>query len=253
MISYKEFKTYEGFRYRDNFSRLSNMDLLAKTITSCCWSPIVWKNNNRLSSEFFRSDFLVLDFDDEGPETLEEVNHSLRDHKRIIATTKSHGVEKNGLVCDRYRLIIPFEQTISSYDIYKATYIKALKQFYWADQACHDGARFFFPCREVRYIDRDHDKYCWPVEPLSVQVPYIRPPVTGRIPGWCLRFLNDGEMPPSRPSRNLMVFSVATEMFRQGFDERFIRSAVLMAPIKWSGVSLESILKSAKKKGLESV
>lgn len=247
MISFKPFTSYDGFRYRNDFKRLHNMDMLAHTITSCCWSPCVWQNNNRLSSEFESAHFLVLDFDDEGPETMAEVNHTLRDHKRIIATTKSHGKDKNGLVCDRYRLIIPFTEVITDYAVYKSTYLQALKRFYWADQACHDGARFFFPCKEIVYIDRESE-YSWDVS-HGVQTPvYVPKPIDGKIPGWILAFINDGLMPAARPSRNLMVFQVCAEMFRQGFDERFIRHAVLRAPIEWEGVSLESIIKSARSK-----
>lgn len=249
MISYKPFTSYDGFRYRNDFKRLSNMNMLAHTIMSCCWSPCVWQNNNRLSSEFESAHFLVLDFDDDGPETMAEVNHTLRDHKRIIATTKSHQKPKNGLVCDRYRLIIPFERPIYDYAIYKSTYLQALKRFYWADQACHDGARFFFPCNKIVCVDRESE-YSWEIYQGDKPQVYIPPPVTGKIPGWILAFINDGDLGGRSPSRNLRVFQVCAEMFRQGFGEGFIRHAVLRAPIEWKGVSLESIIKSARSKNV---
>jgi hypothetical protein len=253
MISYKKFSGYDSHLYRAGFSVLSNMSMLNEKILSCCWSPIIWKNNYAKTDNFIQSHFLVLDFDEPGDETMEEINHSLRDHKRIIATTKSHGIEKNGVICDRFRLIIPFSECIVDYKTYRATYRKALERFPWADKSCLDGARFFFPSQKIIYIDRESD-FKWDVVQCSA-VDLNEPnvfdpgPVTGKIPFWCLRFINDGEIHCG--SRNMKVYAVARELFRQGFPETEVRRLILKAPIKWAGVSLEAILKSAKGKAHE--
>lgn len=254
MISYKRFSGYNSAAYRSGFEILQNMALLSKVITECCWSPIVWKNNYAKTDNFLTSNFLVLDFDEPGDETMEQINNSFSDHKRIIATTKSHQKDKNGMICDRFRLIIPFNETITDYRTYKATYQKALVRFPWADKSCLDGARFFYPCNEIIYIDRESE-FKWDVVDPAIAflkndepTPFTPGPVTGKIPPWCLRFINDGEIHCN--SRNLKIYSVARELFRQGFVESDIRRLLLKAPIKWDGVQLESIIKSAKKKEL---
>lgn len=255
MISYKKFQGYNGALYRSGFSVLQNMSLLQKVIIECAWSPIVWKNNYAKTDNFISSDFLALDFDEPGEETLNEINNALSDHKRIIATTKSHQKDKNGVTCDRFRLIIPFAERITDYRTYRATYQKALVRFPWADKSCLDGARFFFPSKELLIFDRESE-YKWDIiDPAIAFLDASEPtvftpgPVNGKIPLWCLRFINDGEVHCN--SRNLKVFSVARELFRQGFSESDTRRLILKAPIKWDGVNVEAILKSAKNKELK--
>lgn len=228
--------------------------MLAETITSCCWSPEIWHENTRKKANFESAQFLVLDFDEPGDETMEEVNRSLCDHKRIIGTTRSHMKLKKGLVCERYRLIIPFETPITNLAQYLATLKKAYERFPWADKACIDAGRFYFPCEKIVYFDRDSE-YCWEAVThyTNTNTLYTTHYTTtlhttpdGKIPSWCLNFINNGAV--YNGSRNLKVFAVARELFRQGFSEPDIRRLVMRAPIKWSGVNLESILKSAKEK-----
>lgn len=250
MISYKKFDGYDSFKYRANFERLSNMSLLKETILTCAWSPIVWKNNYAKTDNFESSSFLALDFDTPGEETMEEINHSLQDHKRIIATTKSHNILKNGIVCDRFRLIIPFTKTITDYKTYKYTYQRALDKYPWADKSCTDGARFFFPSKEVVFFDRESE-YKWEVlEPAfdPEADKFVRLPPTGKIPLWCLKFINDGVV---GHSRNMTLLGVCCELFRQGFVEADVRRIVMRAKIDWHGVNLEAIIKSASKKELQ--
>lgn len=234
------------------------MSLLAETITTCAWSPELWHDNVRKKSNFESAHFLVLDFDEPGDESLEEINRTFCDHKRIIGTTRNHMKPKKGLVCERYRLIMPFEKPITSLAGYLATLKKAYERFPWADKACIDAARFYFPCDKILYLDRDSE-YCWPVlsgDNYTTHYSHtlhttqtLNTPPDGNIPNWCLNFINNGAV--YNGSRNLKVFSVARELFRQGFSEADTRRLVMRAPIKWEGVNLESIIKSAKEKELD--
>lgn len=145
LISYKKFSGYAGSIYHDNFSVLKNMSLLGEFITTKVWSPCVWRDGKRKKENFISAHFLVLDFDDVGDETMDELNHSLQDHKRIIATTKSHQIEKKGVVCDRFRLILPFDRPITNLYEYEYNMELAIKKWWWADKNAVDAARFFFP------------------------------------------------------------------------------------------------------------
>lgn len=248
MISYKKFVGYEGSKYRSDFSRLENMNMLSEIILTHAWSPIVWKNNYALTGNFEYSDFLVLDFDNPGEESLDQVNEAYQDHKRIIATTRSHQIEKNGIICDRYRLIMPWDKRITDYDTYKYNYQLVLKRFPWADSKCYDGARFFYPSQKILYIDRAAE-YSYETsahtQTYTTLHTHFTHPIDGKIPSWCLNFINDGRV---GESRNLKVYAVALELFRQGFVEADIRRIIMRAPINWDGIALESILRSARSK-----
>lgn len=252
MISYKKFNGYDAFKYASGFSILNNGDMLERIVLKCVWSSIVWKDNVRKSDNFLLSKFLVLDFDSVGDETMEGINDSLKDFKRIIATTKSHQKDKGGVTCDRYRLIIPFTTPITSLDVYRYNYSLALKKYWWADPACKDGARFFFPSKEIVYLDREGE-YTWDVVDLpcastaSVNHTFTRPEIKRKIPSWYLAFINDGVLDKNN-SRNTTLYKMAADLFRLGFTESEIRQLALRAPIKWEGVSLESAIKSAKKR-----
>jgi len=56
-----------------------------------------WSNENQ--------NLLILDVDD--GLTIAEAKDMFKEYKYLIATTKSHQVEKKGLKCDRFRVIIP--------------------------------------------------------------------------------------------------------------------------------------------------
>lgn len=251
MISFKKFDGYDAYKYRKGFLRSSNANLLQERILTSAWSPITWKGDRALTVNFEAAYYFVLDFDSIGDETMEGINDSLKDFKRIIATTRSHGILKNGLICDRYRLIIPFTTPIDDYAVYRYNYELALKKYWWADSSCKCGARFFFPSKEIVFFDREAE-YTWDVVDLpcastvSVDRAFTRPEINGRIPSWCRAFINDGVLDKNH-SRNTTLFKVACEMSRQGFTESKIRQVVLRAPIKWDGVSVEAAIRSAIK------
>ncbi len=240
MISYIKFSGYDAYKYNSNFSVLKNMNLFNETITTCVWSPILWMGNVRRAENFLSSAFLVLDFDDAGDFTMAELDDSLKDHKRIIATTKSHTITN-----ERYRLIIPFTQAITDLHTYKYNYKKALEKYHWADKSCTDGARLFFPSKSIVTSDREAE-YTWDVLAPEPEKTFEAAPVTGKIPPWCLGFINRGDL--RNGSRNMTIFSVAMDLFHQGFSEDDVRCLIRRAPIEWIGVAFEAIIKSSKGK-----
>lgn len=79
--------------------------------------------------------------------------------KSLIVTTKSHRIEKNGEVCDRYRIILPMQSEFSmSTGEYREYFIEICKLFLNAvDPATKDPARFYYanPEQQHWYIDGD--------------------------------------------------------------------------------------------------
>lgn len=196
---------------------LPSMRMLAKHMLSGSWSPIIWREGYRKSDNFLSCDFLVLDCDD-GSWTLDSAKLWLlmNDYRGIIGTTKSHQIAKGGKpACDRFRVVVPWHETITNYDNYRANMEHILKTIP-ADKACKDGARFFYPCKKIEYF-QDGKPFTWRTFPPVVR----RPPdryysQNGVLP----RFLRDMiSFPPAEGSRNKHCFSVAFAMARYGFSE----------------------------------
>lgn len=222
------------------------MSLIRDYILNYVWSPCVWKDGQRKKENFLSAHFLALDFDTPGDETLEEINHALQDHKRIIATTRNHQKEKNGITCDRFRLILPFDKPITNLEHYEQNMRCAVKKYPWVDRNALDGARYFFPSNKIVYFD-DESEYAWETQAfVENEIIKTCSKPTGKIPGWCLAFINDGVRP--NDSRNMRVFSVAYELFVQGFCRDDVVRLIRSSPIDWHGVNWQGCIRDAEMK-----
>lgn len=129
------------------------------------WSPIVWKDGYRCQANFLHADFLALDFDD--PQfPLAHAKRAFAGLTHLIGTTRNHQREKHGIVGDRYRVVVPFSERVTSVEVYRHNVKLALAMYDNADQSCKDGARPFFACREIIVIEDDGDP--WDVETLPI-------------------------------------------------------------------------------------
>lgn len=140
----------------DEATRVVDVDWnqLVEHITSKNWSPQVFSEDEtgkmpRKNDFFLSTDWMVLDID-EGM-TIEEAKVAFKDYACVLAPTKSHQIEKvtpSGKVkpaCDRYRIVIPLERTITDTLEFKATWFAAKDIWPFMDDACKDFARFYFP------------------------------------------------------------------------------------------------------------
>lgn len=82
------------------------------------YSPYAWKSGIKSGKNLDRSkqNCIVLDYDD--GVTIETMSNQLRNYKFIITTTKSNMIEKKGLVCERFRVLIPAIHVCMDDDIY---------------------------------------------------------------------------------------------------------------------------------------
>lgn len=93
------------------------------------------------------SDMIILDVDD--GLSIKEASKLMQPMTHIIATTKSHQKDKNGIVCDRFRILIPTETPINlNQNEYTKLMKQVLKKYSFCDQVCKDASRFYFPSRE---------------------------------------------------------------------------------------------------------
>lgn len=156
MISVKQYAGPEFYRYRDDFLTVKprSMTHLAEGLTKFAWSPCIWKNRKCLEVNFIGAHYCGLDFESEEM-TLEQAKKSFCDMAHIIGTTKSHGTPK-AMGIDRFRVVLLWSTPIADLPTYRHN-MNRLAMKYPLDAACKDGARFFYPCKEIVSVQDDGD------------------------------------------------------------------------------------------------
>lgn len=149
--------------------RMATFSKMAELICTNRYSPIVFKEGKRSEKNFDHADIIALDFD--GGLSIAEAEQRFKDYRYIIAPTKSHQKDKNGQVCDRFRVVLFLSERITDLAVYKSTAVKLLQMFPEADRACKDGARYFEPSTRIAKINN----YGLQVEPCSVEVKELEP------------------------------------------------------------------------------
>lgn len=117
---------------------------LSEIISKHAWSPSIF-NNTRKKVNFISTDYITLDIDDNM--ALEEANSILKYLRwsYLIATTTNHQLNKNGVTCDRFRIVIPTEEIITKVDDFYLNWDN-LTKYFPADPTCRDISRFYFGC-----------------------------------------------------------------------------------------------------------
>jgi hypothetical protein len=109
------------------------------------YSPGQFIDNYRKKDNFIQKSNLIM-FDIDNGTTIAEAMVLLSNYRGYIATTRSHQKEKNGVVCDRFRVILvsKFEFNLSI-DEHKRT-MKNMAEFLGltVDYAAVDVSRFYF-------------------------------------------------------------------------------------------------------------
>lgn len=96
--------------YVDNF-KLIPTGADARILTKHTWCNSIFLNGERNSKNFISTNLLVLDFDCGYP--ISYAKEDFKDYQYIIGTTRSHQVLKDGRRCDRFRLLLKFEDLIT--------------------------------------------------------------------------------------------------------------------------------------------
>ena len=109
------------------------------------YSPSFFKDDHRSNSNYLGgNEVIFLDIDD--GLTIAQAKDMFSDLDAIIVTTKSHQKEKNGIVCDRFRVVIRLDEPMNlSSDEYRSAMTTIFNYFgSVADKQTSDPARFFF-------------------------------------------------------------------------------------------------------------
>lgn len=214
-------QTAKGWRV----CQATSMTHLAEIVVGKVWSNCVWNYCRRISTEFKESYFLALDFD--SPETtLLQAIKEWCDTRHVIGTTKSHGKEKHGIVCDRFRIIAPWSETIFSLNTFKQNQKRCIK-LYNSDPACSGAAQLYFPCKDI--VSVNEEGYGVDVQPERVYMPR-NPRKMSRLhlPRDIVEILQTKIIP--KGSRNKTFFRVIIVMMEFDYENSEIFNAVINSP-----------------------
>lgn len=241
MISYHRNKSFKDDEYSKGFEVADTKDLerLSRGISKFVWSPIIWKNGLRHQKWYLNARYAVLDFDD-GETTLEEAKRKFCDVNHIIGTTRNHQKSKGEKpAVDRFRVILEFEQPITDLRIFRYNMTVLIRR-HGTDKLCKDGARFYYPCKEIVSVLTDADKMPIGIVPpwfensstdeLKQKLARVNYKITGRLPKFCDAFLKTGKVIDGK-GRQSTAFITACEMKLAGIPKDKAYSLLLNAPI----------------------
>ena len=178
------------------------------------------------------ADNLVLDFDD-GNMSLQEACTYFKDSHHFIATTKSHGILKKGVKCDRFRVWLKLVQrcTDGARFVFNTKY---LAKKLGADSQAIDLARKFLPGPKIIQGNMSGSLYKLLPKPI---VPKVKPlslkqSLEKYIPLWAKSALEGGV---SSGSRNYMCYSLGKWLGKNGFNKEEICSMIRRSPIAQEG------------------
>ncbi len=154
--------------YRNGFKTADvSVERMSCGISKYAWSPNVWEEGKSLTANWRSADWLTLDFDN-GAIPLTQAVNIFCDTIHIIGTTANHQKDKfndkgeiKAPACDRFRVAIKFAERISDLRLYSHQ-LRLAEKKYSTDPACKDGARFFFPCKEI--VSLSDDGYFWEID-----------------------------------------------------------------------------------------
>jgi hypothetical protein len=237
-----------GFRVADT----NKVERLKSGIKDFVWSPIIWRSGHRRQVNFLRADWCVLDFDD-GEMSLNEAVKAFCDCIHIIGTTKSHQRGKGGLICDRFRVALKWDAPLLDLHLYRWNMHKLIDR-YPVDKSCMDGARYFFPCREIisaadegytQEIDEDvPSRFESPVDYGAYRDARIMPPWTRAN---LERVIPTGE-------RNITCYQISKDLLALGLPADKVLSLIIQSPT-YNGIvsetvrkEIQDVIKSARNK-----
>ena len=150
----------------------------------------------------------------------------VNDLKSLIITTKSHRVEKNGVVCDRFRIIVPMKSALyCAPEHYKKLFVEINKFFMnAADIATKDPSRFYYGnAKQAHWYIEGDVILDWsmfqPEEVKPVKKAHSNSGDAKALIEWGLRNVRAG-------NRNNALYWIAKESERSGYDPDVIVNAV---------------------------
>lgn len=197
---------------------------LSTHILNKSWSPIIFRNSYRNQDHFLFSDWAVLDYDD-GETTIEAAQNTFCDCVHIIGTTKRHTPEKH-----RFRVCIPWTERIENLEVFRYSQSKIIEE-HSTDGQCKDGARFYFPCKEIFSINAEGFRASVETPPKKVFKPPFEHSKTGFSSAVTFFMKNIIHKDKNgHDHRNTQIYQVSKDLFRIGLDKRVVYEIIIKSP-----------------------
>ena len=212
--------------YADDKATWENLHKMTNCDKDVHWANHHFNDGHRCEDEAMPGfNLIVLDIDDGVP--LSTARELLKDYKALFYTTKNHQQEKNGVVCDRFRIVLPTNYKLK---LDRAEYKKFMVNlFTWlpfeVDEATKDRSRKWLSSTTKDYFYQDGE--------LLDVLPFI--PQTSKneefkkrnldtqgldnLERWVLNNSGDG-------NRNVMLHRFAMVLLDAGFGYEDIRQKV---------------------------
>lgn len=213
-------------------------------ITHHHWSPIVWKDNKRLSANFQTARLCVLDFDD-GRMSVDAAVEKIKElgYFHVVGTTKSHQLRKGNLpAVDRFRVIFKWESEICDARTFKHN-MQKLASYWPCDRQALDAARKYAPCRDIVSVGDGRAVLISQAPPPKEN--WIRPGYftsEKQVPNWIKELLTQGL---AEGSRNATLYRVCKNLQKYGFAENETRVLIEASNIKMAKHEVDTVIRSA--------
>jgi len=176
------------------------------------WAPGIFEPNYRKKSNFKMINILALDVD--GGCTIKEAKRRFDGFNFALLPTKNHQKPKHGIVEDRFRVVIPLNNTCTDRKQYAATWNFAAELWPFIDPACKDESRFYYPSTSIAYYALGNPFPLQPVRETSKrQAPEVERNIN-YVPGSVKNLLMFGT---TFGSRNNTIFRASCDLFRAKF------------------------------------
>lgn len=132
---------------------ITSIDVLFSIITADNYSLSTFKGSHRCKKNFVQAEAMGLDFDH--GMTIEEAEEAFKDYRYIIAPSRNHRKDKNGVVADRFRVILKLSKPITDNETFEATWFSLAEKWQNTDPACKDASRFWYPSQYIHKTQMD--------------------------------------------------------------------------------------------------
>jgi KaiC/GvpD/RAD55 family RecA-like ATPase len=223
--------------------KVNSIPDLIKLITQNKWSCGVFENGHRNLKNFQQADLIALDVDNnEGTEIKIDEAFKLLNNKynAIILPTKSHKKAKNGVVRERYRIVLPLERTINSQQEYYKTWQKLAEEFPFVDPSCKDPSRYWDPSLATDEITTTSGAPV-PIPQIEEKKEETRSEVESLLKGKLTRHtLEFIAIPPHSSSdkdkiSNSKLFQACMDCYHQGYTKEEAQALLTPAVDKFGG------------------
>jgi hypothetical protein len=138
--------------------QVSSMKEIGELACSSNISTSLFLNGYRNKQNFYHADFIGLDIDnDKDTETLslQKAKEIFSGFKHVILSSKSHNLAKNGVVRERFRVILTLSEPITKSEDFYSTWFYLKSQFPWIDSQCKDPSRFWYQHGDILQYKED--------------------------------------------------------------------------------------------------